>query len=35
MLVPVHTEHGDKFSRLFDNVFKIEDGEELKYMEAI
>jgi ribonuclease J len=30
MLVPVHTEYGNKFSKLFDNVTEIEDGRELQ-----
>jgi len=30
MLVPVHTEYGSKFSKLFDNVTELEDGRELQ-----
>jgi ribonuclease J len=30
MLVPVHTEYGSKFTKLFENVTEIEDGREIQ-----
>jgi ribonuclease J len=30
ILVPVHTEYGYKYSKLFDNVTEVEDGRELQ-----
>jgi ribonuclease J len=31
MLVPVHTEHGASFSKLFDNVTQLVDGKEMPF----